>query len=432
MYCTTELRIYLQNVCKNYALVDTFLESQKNSYDIFFVQEPPWNFIQHTPSTSSLEGDKVVGAPIHPDWTQVVRLPRDSESPPWVMAFIHTCLSRLRFALRRDVIDHRDILLLFFFDRNECHFLINMYSDDHHSAVKFMLDQVIDIPNLLYMGGDFNIRDAEWDPLVTSHPAAGQALMDLADSFGLVRSLLVLPVPTHYSDSEGHANSVIDLIFIDMNIAQVSHHIELDLRWPSEHAPLIVNLPITPENTRICRKVLKRNSEEESAFLSSVIASLGRLNFSGLSSTAGLDLLSSNISKVFADAWDAYARNITVTACSKKWWNSECRTVLERYRLTGDRSDWHLFRSATRSAKRSFFDNRIAEIVSTNKRPWDLMSWVKQHKLPAVEAIRYQGSPCNTLPDLWNALHLSYNAAANRPVQLSALDDVPCLAPRLW
>ena len=136
MYCTTELRIYSQNVCKNYTLVDTFLESQKDSYDIFFVQEPPWNFIRHAPSTTSLEGDKVVGAPIHPDWTQVVHLPRDSESPPRVMAFIHTRLSRLRFALRRDVIDHRDILLLSFFNRNECHFLMNVYSDNHHSAVK--------------------------------------------------------------------------------------------------------------------------------------------------------------------------------------------------------------------------------------------------------------------------------------------------------
>jgi len=58
---------------------------------------------------------------------------------------------------------------------------MNVYSDNRYSAVKFMLDQIIDIPNLLYMGGDFNIRDAEWDPSISSHPAAGQALVDLAD-----------------------------------------------------------------------------------------------------------------------------------------------------------------------------------------------------------------------------------------------------------
>ena len=79
MCSTTKLRIYSQNVRKNYALVDTFLESQKDHYDIFFVQEPPWNFIRYAPSTVSLEGDKVMGAPIHPDWTQVVRVPKDSE-----------------------------------------------------------------------------------------------------------------------------------------------------------------------------------------------------------------------------------------------------------------------------------------------------------------------------------------------------------------
>ena len=38
--------------------------------------------------------------------------------------------------------------------------------------------------------------------------------MDLADSLGLVHSLPELPVPIHYSDTNSHANSVIDLIFI--------------------------------------------------------------------------------------------------------------------------------------------------------------------------------------------------------------------------
>ena len=67
MCSITKLRIYSQNVRKNYALVDTFLKSQKDHYDIFFVQEPPWNFIRYAPSTVSLKRDKVVGAPIHPD-----------------------------------------------------------------------------------------------------------------------------------------------------------------------------------------------------------------------------------------------------------------------------------------------------------------------------------------------------------------------------
>jgi len=125
--------------------------------------------------------------------------------------------------------------------------------------------------------------------------------MDLADFFGLVCSLLVLLVPTYYLDSESHANSVIDLIFLDMNAAQVSHCIEPDLRQPLDYALLLVDLSIAPENTYICKKVLKHDSKEENAFFSSVIASFGRLNFLELGSTADLNSLSSSIAKVFAD-----------------------------------------------------------------------------------------------------------------------------------
>jgi len=110
------------------------------------------------------------------------------------------------------------------------------------------------MPNLLYMDGDFNIRDAEWDPSVSLHPATGQSLRDFADSYSLICSIPVLSVPTHYLDISGHANLV---IFLGISCAQVIHCIEHDLRWCSDHAPLIVNLHIAPENIQMYRKVLK-------------------------------------------------------------------------------------------------------------------------------------------------------------------------------
>ena len=149
----------------------------------------------------------------------MVQFPQDSKQTTRVMCFIHSRLSRLCFALRRDIVDHRNIQLLSFFNRGRCQFLMNVYSDDLHIAVDFLSREALNIPNLLYMDGDFNIRDTKWDPSVLSYPAAGQSLRDLADSYSLVRSLPVLSVPTHYSDISGHANLVIDLIFLDMNCA---------------------------------------------------------------------------------------------------------------------------------------------------------------------------------------------------------------------
>ena len=155
----------------------------------------------------------------------------------------------------------------------------------------------------MYMGGDFNIRDVDWDSSVSSHPAAGQALVDLADSLGLVRLLLELPVPTHYySVTDSHTNSVIDLIFLGMSYALVLYRIEPDLKQPSDYAPLLVDLPILPENICFSRKVLKCDSDEENNFLSSVTIGLRALNFSRLDSVDDLDLLSTAVSRIISNA----------------------------------------------------------------------------------------------------------------------------------
>jgi len=107
---------------------------------------------------------------------------------------------------------------------------MNVYSDDLHTAVDFLSREALNIPNLLYMGRNFNIRDIEWDFSVSSHPAAGQSLRDLADSYSLAHLLPVLSVTTYYSDISDHANSVIDFIFLGISYAQVVYHIEPDLR----------------------------------------------------------------------------------------------------------------------------------------------------------------------------------------------------------
>ena len=68
-------------------LVDTFLESQKDYYDIFFIQEPLWDFIYYALSTTLLEGNKVVSIPIYLDWTQVVQPSKDSKDVLWIIIF---------------------------------------------------------------------------------------------------------------------------------------------------------------------------------------------------------------------------------------------------------------------------------------------------------------------------------------------------------
>jgi hypothetical protein len=86
-------------------------------------------------------------------------------------------------------------------------------------------------------------------------------------------------------------------------------------------------------------------------------------------------------------------------------------------------ADWMAFKRATCKAKRKHFDERIDKIAHTKLRPWDLMDWVGPRKTPPVEAILYQGVPCTSLDQLWNALHSPFNSALDRPIDLSVLGN---------
>ena len=146
------------------------------------------------------------------------------------MYFIHSRLSRLYFALKRDIVDHRDIQLLFFFNGGRYQFLMNVYSDNFHTTVNSLAGEALNISNLLYMSEDLNIRDAEQNLSVSLYPIAGQTLRDLADFYSLVHSFSMLSVSTNYSNITDYANSVIDLIFLGISYVQIIHYIEPNLR----------------------------------------------------------------------------------------------------------------------------------------------------------------------------------------------------------
>jgi hypothetical protein len=183
---------------------------------------------------------------------------------------------------------------------------------------------------------------------------------------------------------------------------------------------------------RIKCTVLPKNSEEEKEFLGSVGLSIQLLDTEGLDSVARIEEVLQGISDTFSSAWQKCAKEVTITSCSKPWWNQECTDTIHHYQ--GDRSPqkWKSFHCAMHKAKRVFFDACIEEISKTNQHPWVLMEWVKQCKLPACEAIQYQGQPCHTLESLWDALHGTYNAASGQQVDLSTLNDLDPLPERDW
>ena len=96
----------------------------------------------------------------HPNWLTFARDLVMTNDHPRVAIFINTRLSLLRFSLCKDIINYRDILLSSFFNNGVIYWIMNIYSDSSHSAIKYLKDMEFNLRNLLIITGDFNIRNS--------------------------------------------------------------------------------------------------------------------------------------------------------------------------------------------------------------------------------------------------------------------------------
>jgi len=154
-----KFRIFSQNVCKNSLILNTILETQ-NHFDIILIQELLWSEIRKIPSSSNCDGEPLVGTCHHPNWISYARSSPNSDEYPRVIIFINIRFSSLQFLLCEDIFDHRDICLISFFNNCVCYYILNVYSDSSHSALKYLKDTEVNINNVLLMMGNFNIRDS--------------------------------------------------------------------------------------------------------------------------------------------------------------------------------------------------------------------------------------------------------------------------------
>ena len=419
------LKIFSQNVRKNKTLTDIILETRKNISDIILIQEPPRTLLRHIPSHTNPEGDPFYGMPNHPDWSLFIQNDDCIDNYPRVATYINRRISRMRFSLRKDLINHRDISVIDFHNGQNVNFIINVYSDSNQTALRVLQNNIRNIRNTVIMTGDFNIRNSDWDPNIQYHSIHTEDLMFIADSLDLELATPINPGPTRFADNQHDTNSVLDLVFMNPNNPGFNKHIlNPDIRLPSDHVPLIIEVGIKEENVNITFKAIKKDSKEEEAFIRDLVKGVRNIDTSKLKNQLDIQRYAVNLEKIFKDAWSIHSTTKRITKHSKEWWNEQCTDCINKYHETGDINSWKSFKSAVRSAKRSFFDQKIQEIAMSNKRPWDLMNWVKKKSLPAIETIYHKGQPCNNLSTLWNALHNSYNSAENRPIDTRFLDGI--------
>ena len=70
--------------------------------------------------------------------------------------------------------------------------MINIFSNDHQTALKYLKNTKANLCNILVMARNFNIRDYNWDPSYSFHSIHSDSLFDIANSFDLELSVFTL------------------------------------------------------------------------------------------------------------------------------------------------------------------------------------------------------------------------------------------------
>ena len=127
-------------------------------------------------------------------------------------------------------------------------FMINVYSDDHQNALKYLKNIEVDLSNVLVITGDFNIRNNNWDLIYPHYSTFTNILMKIFHSFNLEISFSVNWVSIRYLDNLNDSNLVINLMFLQVHSKKINtHYILPHLCYSLDYTPLTVNIIIKEE-----------------------------------------------------------------------------------------------------------------------------------------------------------------------------------------
>jgi len=284
-----DIKLFSQNIWKNFLIVKTILKV-KSKFDIIFIQEPSWTTIHSILSSTNCEGDNMVGVVNHPNWLTFTRTSINKDKYPRVAVYVNIRISSFCFSLCRDIIDHRDILLVSFLNNNDICWLMNIYSNSSHSVLKYLKNTEVNIQNLLIMTGDFNIQDSLWDSSFPHHSSISNNLLIIANSFNLNLLIPINQIPTRYSDNANDSNSVIDLMFLQCSSTELDNH-SIHPKWclTSNHIPLTITIPIVEKNVNSRKRSIIKNSKEEEQFIKNITISIKNLDMTNLSDISHLE-----------------------------------------------------------------------------------------------------------------------------------------------
>jgi len=171
------------------------------------------------------------------------------------------------------------------------------------------------------------------------------------------------------------------------------HSIHPDSHLFSDHAPLSINIPINEEVVCTLKLSIPQRSKQKTAFIEEIISNFKNLDTSNIANMEKLERTVNQLRTIIDQARTKNAKNLRISKHSKQWWMDECSRSLN-YRMLRSLDNWKNFKKVVKNTKRSFFNTKIQEVTSKSCGSWKLMNWISRHKLPTIEAIKYDGHLC--------------------------------------
>ncbi|KAF5340738.1 hypothetical protein D9611_007373 [Ephemerocybe angulata] len=250
-----------------------------------------------------------------PPWQTIRQAPMVSKEGADVIGAPATCAGALAPCLHQDLLDDHDIMIVSLFGRDRVLHFMNVYSDNQHRAIKLLAEKADALPALSYMGGNFNCHSREWDPWVLHHRTMAILLLETAARLGLDLTKFTNP-------------------------------------------------------GRLARRhTIKPDSDEEAEFISELVGVIGGLKQHPITTADEVEDFAQAIAGACNEAWLHHSKEFKVKPHSKEWWDAGCDAALAAYRADQTLASYKALRTATKAAKRKFFDARIKEVAETNKRP---------------------------------------------------------------
>ena len=135
-----------------------------------------------------------------------------------------------------------------------------------------------------------------------------------------------------------------------------SHSIHLDWQLSSDHASLMVIIPIVKEHVNLTKHSISKGSKEESSFINDVSLVFRSLNMFNISDSTSLDKIINNLVQEIENGWEKHLKIVKIMKHSKSWWDDKCNSNLEKYRAS---KSLEAFQKMVKNTKYVFFNHKI-------------------------------------------------------------------------